>query len=339
MRKITFAAAALAAASVATASVATGASAKETLKFAVFTPANEMTHVVVMKPWAQKVSRDSGGTLDVQTFPNGALGRNPGLQTKMLDDGIADIAWVIPSYTPGVYLDDDVFELPNIIQNSTEGSIAAWRLLQRHMLRGYDKYYMIGLFTSAPYTFHTSFKLTDADGLKGKKIRAVGAISTESVRALGAVPEGMPFTQLVEAISRGVIDGTTGHPIAVSDFGVARVTHSHFLGKIGTVTLGFFMSKKKFESLPAKAKDAIAKDSGEQLSRAFGKMSDDRNAELVAQWKKDKSRTVTELNAAQNKAWDEKLAPVVNKWADKDARNKALLAALREELAKIRAGK
>ena len=65
------------------------------------------------------MNKDSGGTLDIQTFPNGALGRNPGLQSKMLQDGVADIAWVIPSYTPGVYLDDDVFELPNIIQDST----------------------------------------------------------------------------------------------------------------------------------------------------------------------------------------------------------------------------
>ena len=126
--------------------------------------------------------------------------------------------------------------LPNIIQNSIEGSVAAWRLLQKGMLRGYDQYYMIGLFTSSPYTFHTNYKVTKAADLKGKKIRAVGTISTESIKALGAVPEGMPFPQLPEAISRGVIDGTTGHPIAVFDFGVHRVTSSHYLGRIGTVT-------------------------------------------------------------------------------------------------------
>ena len=203
-------------------SVASGASAQEKLKFAVFTPEAEMTHQIVMKPWAERVNKDSNGTLDIQTFPNGALGRNPGLQTKMLQDGVADIAWVIPSYTPGVYLDDDVFELPNIIQDSVEGSLAAWHLLQQGKLRGYDQYYMIGLFTSSPYTFHTNFPVRKAEDLKGKKIRAVGTISTESVKTLGAVPEGMPFPQLPEAISRGVIDGTTGHPIAVYDFGVSR---------------------------------------------------------------------------------------------------------------------
>jgi TRAP-type C4-dicarboxylate transport system substrate-binding protein len=334
MRKDLFAASALAASL-----LAAGAGAQEKLKFAVFTPDAEMTHQIVMKPWAARVNKDAAGTIQVDTFPNGALGRNPGMQTKMLNDGVADIAWVIPSYTPGVYLDDDVFELPNIIQTSVEGSVAAWRLLQKGMLRGYDQYYMIGLFTSAPYTFHTNYKVTTGSDLKNKKIRAVGAISTESIKALGAVPEGMPFPQLPEAISRGVIDGTTGHPIAVFDFGVHRVTNSHYLGKIGTVTLGIFMSKKKFESLPAPAKAAIEKHRGEALSVAFGKMSEDRNKELVAEWKKDAKRTVTEPGKADAAAWDKTLAPVVTAWEGKDARNKALLAALRQELANIRAGK
>ena len=334
MRKILIAASALAATS-----LAAGALAQEKLKFAVFTPDAELTHQIVMKPWAARVNKDAAGAVQIDTFPNGALGRNPGLQTKMLNDGIADIAWVIPSYTPGVYLDDDVFELPNIIQNSVEGSVAAWRLLQKGMLRGYDQYYMIGLFTSSPYTFHTNYKVTKGADLKGKKIRGVGAISTESIKALGAVPEGMPFTQLVEAISRGVIDGTTGHPIAVFDFGVHRVTTSHYLGRIGSVTLGIFMSKKKFDSLPAPAKAAIEKHRGEALSRAFGKMSEDRNAELVGEWKKDGKRTVTEPDKADAAAWDKMLSPVVSAWEGKDARNKALLAALRQELANVRAGK
>jgi TRAP-type C4-dicarboxylate transport system substrate-binding protein len=331
MRKFLLAATALAV-------LTAGAAAQEKLKFAVFTPDSEMTHQIVMKPWAARVNADSAGTLQVETFPNGALGRNPGLQTKMLQDGVADIAWVIPSYTPGVYLDDDVFELPNIIQDSTEGSVAAWRLLQKGMLRGYDQYYMIGLFTTSPYTFHTNYKATKAEDLKGKKIRGVGAISTASIKALGAVPEGMPFTQLVEAISRGVIDGTTGHPIAIYDFGVVRVANNHFLGKIGTVTLGIFMNKKKFESLPAPAKAAIEKHRGEALSRAFGKMSEDRNAELIAEWKKDPKRTVTEPGKEAVAAWDKALAQVVSEWEARDPRNKALLAELRAQLAKIRAG-
>ena len=333
MRKIMFAAAALAAAG-----MTSGAQAQEKLKFSVFTPDAEMTHQVVMKPWAEKVNKESGGTLDIQTFAYGSLGRNPALQTKMIQDGVADIAWVIPSYTPGVYLDDDVFELPNVIQDSTEGSLAAWRLLQKGMLRGYEQYYMIGLFTSSPYTIHTNFPARKPEDLVGKKIRAVGAISTETIKAMGAVPEGMPVTQVIEAMSRGVIDGTTGHPIAIFDFGISRVASSHYLGKVGTVTLGIFMNKAKYDSLPPQAKEAIEKNSGEVLSRQFGKMSEDRNNELIAQWKADPKRTVTELTSEQTVQWDKMLSPVVSGWEAKDERNKALLEAMRKDIAASRAG-
>ncbi len=319
---------------------AAGAAAqdKKELRFSVFTPDAEMTHQIVMKPWAERVNKDAAGAIEIKTYPNGALGRNPALQSKMLQDGIADIAWVIPSYTPGVYLDDDVFELPNVIRNSVEGSLAAWRLLQKGRLRGYENFHMVALFTSSPYTFHTSFKATKPEDLKGKKIRAVGAISTETIKALGAVPEGMPFPQIVEAISRGVIDGTTGHPIAVFDFGIVRVAHNHYMASVGTVTLGIFMSKKSFESLPAAGKAAIEKHKGEALSRAFGTMSEDRNKELLGEWQKDPKRSVTVPTKEQDAAWDKNLAAVVAAWEAKEPRNKELLAALRQELAAIRAG-
>ncbi len=120
MRRLAFATAIAAAIS-----LATTAQAQRKLKFAVFTPDAEMTHQTDPETLGRKGQQESGGTLDIQTFANGSLGRNPALQTKMIQDGVADIAWVIPSYTPGVYLDDDVFELPNVIQDSTEGSVAS----------------------------------------------------------------------------------------------------------------------------------------------------------------------------------------------------------------------
>ena len=315
------------------------AAEKTTLKFAVFTPEKEMTFQVVMKPWAERVMKDAKGALDIQLFPNGALGRHPGKQLKMVQDGVADIAWVIPAYTPGRFPDNAVFELPALIHTSKEGSVAAWRLYKKGLLRGYENYYVIGLFTTSPYTIHTKTKITSMDQLKGKKIRAVGPAMVASIKALGAAPEPMPFTKIVEAISRGRIDGTTAHPIALFDFGVSKVTSSHYFGTLGTVNLAIMMNRKKYEALPAAAKAAIDKNSGEQLSVAFGNMSDNRNAELRKMWSKESTRTVTVPSATEKAKWDAALAPVIGNWEAKHPKGKALLAALRAELANIRAGK
>jgi TRAP-type C4-dicarboxylate transport system substrate-binding protein len=311
----------------------------KTLKFAVFTPAKEMTFGVVMKPWAERVTSESGGTVKIQMFPNGALGRQPGKQLKMVDDGVADIGWVIPAYTPGRFKDNSVFELPNVIGNATEGSVAAWRLYNRGMLRGYENYYVVGLFTTAPYTIHTAKKLTSMAELRGKKIRAVGPAMVASIRALGAAPESMPFTKIVEAISRGRIDGTTAHPVALFDFGVSKVALSHYFGRLGTVNLAIVMNRKVYEALPAKARAAIDKYSGEPMSVAFGRMSDDRNAELRKIWSADKARTVTIQDAAEARKWDQALAPVITTWKSEKKNGAALLTALRTEIKNIRAGR
>lgn len=317
---------------------APAAAQKTTLKFAVFTPEKERTFQVVMKPFAERVMAAAKGTLDIKLYPNGALGRHPGRQLKMVQDGVADIAWIIPAYTPGRFPDNSVFELPNIIQTSKEGSIAAWRLLQKGMLRGYDKYYVIALFTTSPYTIHMGNKVGSMDDLMGKKIRAVGPAMTASIKAIGAAPEAMPFTKIVEAISRGVINGTTAHPIALHDFGVSKVAQHHYFGRLGTVNLAIVMNRKKFDRLPAAAKAAIEKFRGEALSVAFGDMSDNRNAELRKIWAKDGKHTVVEQSPAEAKKWDAKLSPVVDAWVKKHTNGAKLLDALKAELKAIRAG-
>ena len=75
------------------------AGADDHLKWAVFTPDSEMTFRTVMKPFAEAVQRETNNAVVIDLFPNGALGRNPGQQPQMLIDGVADIAWLIPSYS------------------------------------------------------------------------------------------------------------------------------------------------------------------------------------------------------------------------------------------------
>jgi TRAP-type C4-dicarboxylate transport system substrate-binding protein len=75
--------------------------ADDHLKWAVFTPDHEVTFRTVMKPYAEAVQKETDNAVVFDLFPNGALGRNPGQQTQMVLDGVADIAWAAPSYSPG----------------------------------------------------------------------------------------------------------------------------------------------------------------------------------------------------------------------------------------------
>jgi len=308
------------------------------LKFAIFTPDNEMTFITTFKPFADAVNRDAGGTIQVDLFPNGALGRNPMAQAQMVLDGVADIAWVVASYTPGRFQENEVLELPGLFRDLRESTLAYTRLVANGSLKGYDAYYPIGLFGTAPYSIHMRQPMSAIAELKGKKIRTSSATESASLKALGAVPIGMPITEVAEAISRGTIDGTTAHPSVLFDFGVVRVTNSHYFTRLGIVPIAILMNRKKFDSLPKPGQDAIAKHSGEASAKNFIAGISAYNDSLVKKLQAESTRKVVFPSQAELDATQGALNSVIAEWAGRSPRNRELLDAVEREVAKIRAG-
>lgn len=145
-----------------------------TLRLSAFIPAQAPTFAQVIKPWADAINAEGKGIIKIDTFPGGVLGGNPGLQPKMVTDGVADIALVIPAYSAGRFPDNDVMELPRMVNNSTESSMAIYRLYKRGLLRGYEDFYVVLLGTTNPYAIHTKGPVKTFADIKGLKLRAGG---------------------------------------------------------------------------------------------------------------------------------------------------------------------
>lgn len=309
------------------------------IKFAVFTPDKEHTFITVMKPFAEAVNKDAAGACEIEMFPNGALGRSPLAQAQMVLDGVADIAWVIASYTPGRFQENEVLELPGLFRDLRESTNVFTRLVADGQLKGYDDFHPIGTFGTAPYSIHARFPITSIADIKGKKIRASGAIESASIRALGAVPIGMPVTEIPEAVGRGTIDGTTSHPSPLFDFGIERVTNMHYFTRLGIVPLAILMNKKKFDAMPKACQDAIRKYSGEWTAARFNDNISAYNDSLVKKLQADGKRKVVFPNQAELDATQAQLKSVVTEWTAKSPRNAELLKIVEAETGKVRAGR
>lgn len=309
------------------------------LKFAVFTPDKEQTFLTVMKPWAEAVNKEAGGAVEIELFPNGALGRVPPQQAQMVLDGVADIAWVIASYTPGRFQENEVFELPGLFRDLREATTVISRLVNSGQIRGYEEFFVVGAFGTAPYSLHARTPINAIADIKGKKIRSSGAIEGETLKALGAVPIGMPVTEIPEAVGRGTIDGTTSHPSPLFDFGIARVTNAHYFTQLGVVPLAILMNRKKFDALPKQAQEAIRKLSGEWTAVRFNEGIGPYNDSLVKQLQADPKRKVVFPSQAELDAMQPAFKSVTEAWVAKSPRNKELLALVQAEIAKVRAGK
>lgn len=308
-----------------------------TLKLSVFIPEQAPTYAQVIKPWAEAINEEGEGIIKIDAFPGGALGGGPALQPKMVDDGVADIALIIPAYTPGRFPDNEVMELPGLVRNSTESSIAFRKLYERGLLRGYEGFYPVMLSTTNPYAFHTTEPVKELSDIKGLKLRAGGPVASAAQQALGAVPVGMPITEVAENVSKGIIDGTEGDWDVMYSFRIIDAAKNHFMTSAGTVPVAVLMNKSVYDGLSDEAKAIIDKHSGLPMSERFGKVHDGVQANRRAETEASAEHTIVVPTEAQLQEYDEIVAPVIAKWAEEHPGGEALLSALKEELAAIRA--
>jgi TRAP-type C4-dicarboxylate transport system substrate-binding protein len=309
-----------------------------TLRLSAFIPAQAPTFAQVIKPWADAINAEGKGIIKIDLFPGGTLGGNPGLQPKMVTDGIADIALVIPAYSPGRFPDNDVMELPGMVRNSSESSLAIYRLYKRNLLRGYEDFYVVLLGTTNPYAFHTRRPVKTFADLKGMKLRAGGPLVSTAMRALGITPVGMPITEVAENVSRGLLDGSAGDWDVMYSFRIIETAKHHYMAAtMGTVPVAVLMSKKVYDGLPAKAKAIVDKHSGEVMSRKFGAVHDGIQSSRHSMTVANKDHTMVFPSDAELAKLNAILTPVIETWTKEHPNGAALHSALKEELAKIRA--
>lgn len=310
-----------------------------TLKLASFEPATAPITGGVLKPWAEDVMKASGGTLKIDIFPGGTLGRNPLQQLKLVQDGVADLTWTVPGYTPGRFDDVEVAELPFLIDTATEGSLAMTRLHQKGLLAGFDDFKLLLIGTVPANNIHARVPITSLADLKGKRIRAGSSQIAKMVEQVGAVPVQLGAPQVADALSKGVIDASLNEWNFVATFKLDQVARHHLVLPMGTVAVIVPMLKSRFDALPPQAQKALEQHSGEALARRFGAVvdrSNDATRDRVAQ---AGANTVVVPSPQDRAAWRLAVQPVTDAWRQARPGNQRIYDAFSEELARARAGR
>ena len=310
-----------------------------TIKFATIQPAPAKIVKMVYVPWIEKVMKDAEGALKIDLYAGGTLGRNPNVQLKLLMDGMADIAWIVGDYTPGRFPDDQVFNIPFMLESETEGAYVGQRMLDRGLLRGYDDIKVLNLRLTGAYNIHTTFPVNKPEDLKGHKFRVAGRFQADLLRYLGVTTIGMPITQVTESLSRGVIDGALTDIQVLKLFRIGDAAKHHLIIPMGAISMIIAMNKQTYERLPPKAKAAVDKHSGESFSRLFAEVAGGDEVKIFEQLKKDPERSVVIPAGEDLKRWKNSVQPAIDDWKKKTPNAEKLLQAFQEELDRYRAGK
>ncbi len=207
-------------------------------------------------------------------------------------------------------------------------------------MRGYDNVKVIALFTLPSYSLHSTRPITKIEDLKGLKVRSTGACQGGSLTALGATPVGgITIPQVLEALSRGVIQGTVADFGGMVAFRYDAVTKHHFDIPMGTASTGLVMNREVYDGLPANVRAVIDKHSGEAMSRTHGVVFDKLYSDAVVKLRKDPTHKFVKPAASERAAIRKRLQPITDLWMSKDPDNKKRYDALVSIIEDIRKGR
>ncbi len=288
-----------------------------TLRFHQMLPSPAPIPKTVIGPWIKDVEAASGGTLKIKQYDSMALGGKPPQLFDQAKDGVVDIIWTVLSYTPGRFPKTEVFEVPFMTKNATMGSMAIQDFVERNAMDEFKDVKLLCVHTHGPGNFHTKDPVTKMEDLKGKKIRGAGRVVNDLITALGATPIGMPVPAVGEALSKGVIDGTTIPYEVVPPLKVHQLVKNHTMFAKGialyTNTFGVVMNKAKYESLPPAAKKAIDDQSGMACAKRFGEGMDRGDAGGIALVKKA-GNTINVIDEIEMQRWRRYADQVTQDW-------------------------
>jgi TRAP-type C4-dicarboxylate transport system substrate-binding protein len=316
-----------------------------TLKFHHIWNTQAMAAVNVIGPWCDKIAKDSANKLKCQVFPAMSMGGTPQQLVDQVKDGVADVVITLPGYTAGRFPALEVFELPFMTNSAEVGARAAWDYLQKYALKEFPGTKILAIWVHDEGYVHTREKpvKTLAD-FKGLKMRAPTRQTNKLLAALGASPVGMPLPAVVDAVSKGTIDGFLLPWEVMPSLKLQEMVKFHSetdpsRPALYSAVFVFAMNQAKYDSLTPELKKVIDANSGAAYSQAVGKIWDGSQAagRKAAQ---DRGNTFTMIPAAELDNWVKAAAPLYDDFtADMDKKGlpgKQMLQDARDLLVKYK---
>ncbi len=316
-----------------------------TLKFHHIWNTQAMASVNMIGPWCDKIAKESANKLKCQVFPAMSMGGTPQQLVDQVKDGVADLVITLPGYTAGRFPSLEVFELPFMTNSAEVGARAAWDYLQKYALKEFPGTKILAIWVHDEGYVHTRDRQikTLAD-FKGLKMRAPTRQTNKLLATLGASPVGMPLPAVVDAVSKGTIDGFLLPWEVMPSLKLQEMVKFHSetdpsRPALYSAVFVFAMNQAKYDSLPADLKQVIDANAGAAFSQAIGKTWDNSQAagRKAAQ---DRGNTFTMIPASELDNWVKAAAPLYDDFtADMDKKGlpgKQMLQDARDLLVKYK---
>ena len=252
------------------------------------------------------------GQVKVEVYPNSQLYKDKE-ELEALQMGVVQmLAPSLAKFGPLGVRDFEVFDLPYLfdsydsLHQVTQGPLGK-ELLNKLENKGISG---LGFWDNGFKQMSANKPLRKPADFKGLKMRIQSSkILDAQMRALGANPQVMAFSEVYQALQTGVVDGTENPPSNFYTQKMHEVQKYLTLSNHGYLGYAVIVNKKFWEDLPAAIRVELEKSMAEATQYA-NDIAKQENDDALEQVKASGKTTVLTLTPEEKLAWRKVLLPV-----------------------------
>ncbi len=262
--------------------------------------------------FAELAKEKTNGRVEVTVYPNSTLYKDKEEVEALQLGAVQMLAPSLAKFGPLGVKEFEVFDLPFIfdgydqLHKVTEGPIGK-ELLGKLSDKG-----VLGLayWDNGFKVMSANKPLKDPKDFRGTKMRIQSSkVLDAQMRALGANPQVMAFSEVYQALQTGVVDGTENPPSNLYTQKMYEVQKYVTDSNHGYLGYAVIVNKKFWDELPADIRTALEEAMAEATVYA-NEIAKQENEDSLAKVKESGKSEIIELTPEQKDAWKKRLAKV-----------------------------
>ncbi len=231
-----------------------------TLKLANFTSTQSST-TRWFETKKKELAEKSGGRLNLEIFYGSSMGPMP-RHYDLARTGVADLAFFQHGATRDRFPLIELTHAPYLFPEGAKGAVVAanvaYDMKEPYFAEQHKGTKLIWIaYNRASGVYDAKMPIRSLEDLKGRRYRAPTPTDVAVMKALGALPIGMPPTDMAENLQKGTIDGVVTDPMGVLAFKLGGMVKYYTPMFVSSISFGLVMNPKTYDGLPADLKKIV----------------------------------------------------------------------------------
>jgi TRAP-type transport system periplasmic protein len=302
------------------------------LTFATGAQPGQSPHPQVSLPWADRVNAAGKGLVHIKVVEGFSVVTPQTFYDRLKND-VVQIVYGLQGSVGGVFRLSDVVRIPYLVRKAEIGSVAFWRLYKSGLLDSdYKDVHPLAIAMYPQAVLHSAKRPNSITDFSGLKIVANSKTTGDIITKLGGTPISLLIQETYPGLQRHTVDAVmTAYPAMVA-FKFGEVAPIHVDAQLGGGATMLIMAKEKWNKLPPAVQKLLDDNSGEALARLYGIENDAQQESGRKAAMEMKDQTMVVPTAAEDEAFQKKLAPVADDWIKDNPDGAAVLARFRQLL-------